>query len=65
MSDPATSGGDQEVECADLDEALTHLRELILNEMADGWPDGARFERYGVRPSDGFAGALPTVFASD
>jgi hypothetical protein len=39
-------GCDQDVECADLDEALTHLRELVLNEMSD--PDGPRFSRYGM-----------------
>jgi hypothetical protein len=37
---------DQEIECADLDEALTHLRELITSDGEDA--DGARFERYGV-----------------
>ena len=35
-----------ETECATLDEALCHLRELVLSEMADG--DGPRFERYGL-----------------
>ena len=29
-----------------LDEALTHLRELVLNELAD--PDGPMFDRYGL-----------------
>ncbi|MCI0363472.1 MAG: hypothetical protein L0219_06285 [Phycisphaerales bacterium] len=37
---------DTEAECATLDEALTHLRELVLSEMAD--PDGPIFDRYGV-----------------
>lgn len=49
LSDPAC---DQEVECATLDEALMHLRELITSEMEDtsgGRADGPRFERYGVR----------------
>ena len=42
---------DTEVECADLDEALCHLRELITSEMeaAAEIEDGPRFERYGVR----------------
>ena len=43
MSNPAN---DQDVECATLDEALTHLRELVLSEMAD--PNGPCFERYGL-----------------
>ena len=42
-SDPA---GDTETECATLDEALTHLRELVLNEMS--YPDAPGFERFGL-----------------
>ncbi len=43
LSDPAN---DTETECATLDEALTHLRELVLNEMEqDGGPG---FERFGL-----------------
>jgi len=37
---------DQEVECADLDEALTHLRELITHELED--KDAPPFDRYGI-----------------
>ena len=40
---------DQEVECADLDEALLHLRELITSEMEAPPHEGPRFERSGVR----------------
>ena len=40
-----TDNLDTETECATLDEALTHLRELVLNELAD--PDGPIFDRYG------------------
>ena len=43
MSDPAN---DTKTECATLDEALTHLRELVLNEIADA--DGPIFNRYGL-----------------
>ena len=35
LSDPAM---DTEAECATLDEALTHLRELVLNELEDPPP---------------------------
>lgn len=44
LSDPAN---DTETECADLDEALTHLRELITSELEDVSEE--RFERCGVR----------------
>lgn len=37
---------DTDAECATLDEALTHLRELILNELAD--PQRPIFNRYGL-----------------
>ena len=40
---------DTETQCASLNEALTHLRELVLNEMAD--PDGPIFDRYGLHLS--------------
>jgi hypothetical protein len=45
---------DQEVECADLDEALTHLRELITSELAARAPieNGPHFDHYGVRISE-------------
>ena len=38
-----------ETECATLDEALCHLRELVLNELADPGGDGPNFDRYGLR----------------
>lgn len=37
---------DTEAQCATLDEALRHLRELITNEMAD--PSGVHFDRHGL-----------------
>lgn len=37
---------DTETECATLDEARRHLRELVLNEMEDA--EGPRFDRYGL-----------------
>lgn len=36
---------DTDTECETPDAALTHLRELVLNELAD--PDGA-YDRYGL-----------------
>jgi len=44
MSDPRN---DQEVECADLVEALLHLRELITSEMEQA--DRPCFDCYGIR----------------
>ncbi len=65
---PGPQGHDDgEVECATLDEALTHLRELILNEMAD--PDGPIFSRYGlhfersVAQEEGYVRCGPSPFA--
>ena len=37
---------DTETECATLEEALMHLRELITSEMEDA--DGPAFDRYGI-----------------
>lgn len=54
MSDPAN---DQEVECVDPDEALTHLRELIESDMEEAYyyEEPMQFERYGVRVTADFA----------
>jgi hypothetical protein len=46
-AEDAEGHSDSEVECATLEEALIHLRELIHNEMDD--PEGPIFCRYGVR----------------
>lgn len=40
------TGEDTETECATLDEALTHLRELITSELEA--PHGPGFDRFGI-----------------
>ena len=37
---------DTDTQCATLDEALCHLRELILNDLDDA--EGPAFDRYGI-----------------
>jgi hypothetical protein len=43
LNDPAS---DTETECATLDEALCHLRELITSEIEDS--ERPVFDRYGI-----------------
>jgi hypothetical protein len=45
LAEPAS---DTETECATLDEALCHLRELILSEMED--EKRPSFDCYGITP---------------
>lgn len=55
--DMANPENDQEIECADLDEALAHLRELIQADMDEAYyyEEPMSFDRYGVRVMVDFA----------
>ena len=48
-----TDNLDTETQCATLEEALCHLRELVMNEAAD--PNGPTFDRYGLHFTGGLA----------